>query len=544
VEADVVVRHCTLTVRGRGGWGWGTDSSVYLAAALPAIEQTLERVLRECDLDPDADVRIEEPIRLSWSRDCTLPDELRQALVTQIRRQAESAGATQVLHTATATSAAADTNAADPPAVPPGFTAVEGARALASLLAAWSQSGRMQEIVASWPAAVVRIWLEAVRTMADGADAADLEAPAVAAIAQLALAEERWPEEQIRAEDRLLVLVAALVAAAGSRPLGRSAFEAAARLTHVAADARELPAAPSPERLADLSRGPDREEAEAEKPTRLAGTPVLGAHRRLVPGLPFLVTVQLSRIGYLDALVAAAEAVGVPTAAQVVAAGIAGKVLPPPERGWRRQLPETDAVAGVAGFAPDDIDSAAYASRGQLELTVPPLQSALISLYAAGRSGADEVVVTNTSDGAICGEADGALPIVWLLDIGDLDPVLDQLGRPPLRQADVFEPLARELACRSAFPHLNVPGAERHAGAVVGAALGSIAQELWGTEMPNAPLLALERLADLEVELRFDQVLAIAIPRGQRWLDLGRAGLLDHWAIPWAAGEHWELVSW
>jgi hypothetical protein len=529
VDADVVVRHCTLTVRGRGGWGWGTDSSVYLAAALPAIEQALERVLRECDLDPDADVRIDEPVRLFWRRDGTLPDELRQVLVTQIRRRAESVGEAHALPTSTATSAAADSDVADPSAVPPANTAVDRARAVASLLAAWSQSGRMQEIVASWPYAVVEIWLEAVRTMADGAEGADLEAPDVAAIAQVVLAEERWLGERTRAEDRLLVLLAALVAAAGSRPLGRKMFEAAAILTHAA----------------DLPPGPNREEAEADKPIRLPGTPGIGTHRRVVvPGLPFLVTVQLSRIGYLDALVAVAEAVGEPAAAQVVVAGIAGKVLPPPEQGWRRRQPETDAVAGVAGLDPDDIDSAAYALRGEFELMVSPLQSALISLYAAGRSGATEVVVTDTSDGAICGEADGALPIVWLSDIGELDLVLDQLGGPPLRQADMFAPLARELAGRSGFPHLDVPGLERHAGAAVGAALGSIAQELWGTEMPNAPLLALERLADLEVELRFDEVLTVAIPRGQRWLDLGRAGLLDHWAIPWATEDHWELVSW
>ena len=48
MPADVLVRHCTLTVRGRGGWGWGTDCTSYLAAAIPAIEQALERVLPDC----------------------------------------------------------------------------------------------------------------------------------------------------------------------------------------------------------------------------------------------------------------------------------------------------------------------------------------------------------------------------------------------------------------------------------------------------------------------------------------------------------------
>jgi hypothetical protein len=228
----------------------------------------------------------------------------------------------------------------------------------------------------------------------------------------------------------------------------------------------------------------------------------------------------------------------------VIAAGVAGKVLAPPERGWRRSRAEAEAVAVASGVPPGEADSIAHALQTDAELMIPPLESALAALYAAGRSAADEVVVTATADGVVCGEAEGALPIAWLADLGALDPLLDQLGRPPLRHTDLFAPLAHELAARSACPHLEVPSLERHAGAVAGTALGSIAQELWGTGVANAPLLALERFANLEVELRPGDVLAVAIPRGQRWLDLSRAGLLDRWEIPWARGGCWELVSW
>ena len=60
--ADVVVRRCILTIRGRGGWGWGTDCSRYLAAVVPSIEQALVRVLRDCEFDPAVDVWVEEPM--------------------------------------------------------------------------------------------------------------------------------------------------------------------------------------------------------------------------------------------------------------------------------------------------------------------------------------------------------------------------------------------------------------------------------------------------------------------------------------------------
>jgi hypothetical protein len=53
------------------------------------------------------------------------------------------------------------------------------------------------------------------------------------------------------------------------------------------------------------------------------------------------------------------------------------------------------------------------------------------------------------------------------------------------------------------------------------------------------------RLADLEVQLRTGRAgLAIAVPSGQRSLDLGRVGLLDRWVIPWSPAGCWELVTW
>jgi len=544
MPSDVVVRHCTLTVQGQGGWGWGTDCSGYLAAAIPAIEQALERVLGECDLDPGIDVRIEQPLRLSWQRDGTVPDEIRQALADAIRLGAEHAGAVAEPASDGNTVPQDETSSALPATLHTAGHDQRAESAVTELLATWSQSGRLRQIVASWPDTVVAQWLESVRTAGGGAEAAEIGAAAASAVAELVLAEEQWPAEQTREGDRLLVLVGALVAAGGVRPIGPTTLEHAARLAHSVAsrgdqaDATHRSPSPASARNTDSARtGPET--------ARPVATHAPGLSRRIsAPGLPFLIMVQLGRIGYLQALAAVAEATGTPGVPQVIAAGLAGKVLPPAERGWRRRPLESEAVAAASGLAIADIDSAAHALWGQARLMLSPLQSALIALYAEGRSAADEVVVTSTPTGVVCGEAEGALPVAWLPDLQGLDAVLEQLGRPPLRHADLFEPLARELDERSAFPHLDVPDLERQLGAVVGTALGSLAQELWGADVPNAPLMALDRLADLEVELRLDDVLAVAIPRGQRWLDLGRAGLLDRWGIPWAQGGYWELVSW
>jgi hypothetical protein len=543
VAPDVVVRRCTLTVRGRGGWGWGTDPERYLALALPAIEQALDRVLGECDLGPDADLHLAEPVRLAWGRDGRLTDEAREALVERIRRAAEAARPAPPAAGQAPAGPATEPESEPEPAPPADADSAGGVTAVPRLLAEWSRSGRLPRIVAAWPAAVARRWLTTAATAATDPDAVELAEPAVAAIADMVLAPAALPAPDARAVDRLLVLIGALAAAAGDRPIGPATLDrAAARAGGVrsppAGDAGRPAAPPAP------AAGAEDTAAGGAAPGRPPPRPPRPSPRRAVPGLPFLVLVQLGRIGYLDAVWAAAAAAGDPRLARLAAAGLAGKVLPPPARGWRRRGPEDEAVALVAGLAAGEADPLAHAAAGQAELLLPPLQSALVALYAAGHSSGDEVVVSATSHGVVCGEAAGTLPIAWLPDGADPAPVLDQLGRPPSRWGGLFAPLAAELATRLAFPHADLPGLERHLGAAAGTALGSLAQELWGTGTADAPLLALDRLEDLEVEARPGRVLEVAVPRGQRWLDLRRAGLLDRWAVPWAAAGHWELVTW
>ena len=111
-----------------------------------------------------------------------------------------------------------------------------------------------------------------------------------------------------------------------------------------------------------------------------------------------------------------------------------------------------------------------------------------------------------------------------------------------MREGDALAPLVGLLRPRRGIPGLDAPTLERQLGAIVGTAIGSLGQELWGEEA-DVPL-AFERLRDLDAQVVVGDRVMIGVPRGQRWLDLRRAGLLDAWPIPWAPGGVWELVTW
>jgi hypothetical protein len=113
-----------------------------------------------------------------------------------------------------------------------------------------------------------------------------------------------------------------------------------------------------------------------------------------------------------------------------------------------------------------------------------------------------------------------------------------------VRRGDGFGPLARTLHERRSVP--GAPALERHLGAAAGTALGLLARTLWGTDgAATSPVLALERLGDLEALVRCESDgLVVALPRGQRWLDLQRGGLLELFTIPWLGGGRLEIGTW
>jgi hypothetical protein len=334
----------------------------------------------------------------------------------------------------------------------------------------------------------------------------------------------------------VLILLAAIIATLGDR-LPDAGTQALA-WERVAAGG-EAPAAARPAALASRSAATER--AEAPAATRPEAPPLPD----VVPALPLLVLAQLAQIGFVDAMVAAAAATGVPGGAGALGAAVAGKVLPPPGHGWSREPAEAAAVAYASGGSATDVDEELAALAAHDAALAAPLASALQAAYAESRSANDPLLVWTGEPGTLCGEEEGLLPAAWVADEGELRAALDALGRPPVRHGVGFAALAHDLHGRRALPRQDAPALERALGAAAGTALGLIGLHLSALSGAPTPLLALERLADLEGRVEAGPAgLVLSVPRGQRWLDLGRARLLELFHVPWLPGGRLEVGSW
>ena len=196
----------------------------------------------------------------------------------------------------------------------------------------------------------------------------------------------------------------------------------------------------------------------------------------------------------------------------------------------------------ASGLERDEVDVCLTELAAAADVVAPAWRAALVDLYVEGRPSDADAYVTTFGEERICGEEAGLLPIAWIEGDAELQAVLAQLGQPLVREGDALAPLIDLLRPRRGLPGLDAPVLERHLGAIVGTAIGSLGQELWGEEA-DVPL-AFERLRDLEAQVVVGDRVTIGVPRGQRWLDLRRAGLLEAWPIPWAPGGLWELVTW
>lgn len=541
MAADVRVRLCTLTIRRRDGWSWGPGPEPHIRAALAGVEAAVEAAISEAGIDPGADFRLEDPVQLEVGSDGAVTSASRAALVERLRAEAAPAAATDVVALEGAGIAVRPEEPAAALVLADADAPLEAAAgALARTLGRWSRAGQMARIVGGWPATLVRSWVDAIADVArrpgvaGDRGLASLSPDPVALIAEGVLARPSGHSGR-EASDRLLILLAAITATLGDR-LPDAATQALA-WERVAAGAEPLPAPARPAPLPAPS---------ADRPARRAAMPAEAPPLPdVVPALPLLVLAQLARIGYVDAMVAAAAAAGIPDGAGALGAALAGKVLPPPGHGWSREPAEVAAVALASGGPAETVaDRLAELAQREREVAAP-LASALQATYAESRSANDAVLVFRGELGIVCGEEEGLLPAAWLAGESELRAALDALGRPPVRQSRAFAPLARELHERRAIPRADAPALERVLGAAAGTALGLIGRHLSGLGAPSTPLLALERLEDLEARAHAGaDGLVASIPRGQRWLDLNRAHLLELFPVPWLPAGRLELASW
>ena len=542
---DVTVRWCTVRVRRRGGWAWG-DPESYLVPVREAIERALGQVAADAGIPPDTDVVLTEPVTLHVAPDGRVRLGDTRALTDLVRAAAGDAPVDPGASVASVAPVAAVAVPDDPGHAQAGALPRAGVRGprtpvgdlLAAALAAWSRAGRLDVVVSGWTPVARASWLRALRQAVAAGTGLPVDERSVARVAEVVLS----PPGRAAGgspEVRALVLAGAVIAAHGGRLPDREALDAVLRVAGTRATdgaASATPGtAPAATAVAELAAG------QPSPSTSPAGaTPRSGAV--VVPALPFLVIVQLGRLGYLEGAATALAVSGLGQPDAILAAMLAGKVLAPPAHGWLRSPAERDAVRFASGLEDDDVEAAVAAWEQSSPDSLAPLVSVLVGLYAADRSRFAEVAVTRTPDhGTVVGEPDG-LPMGWTSAPEELAAVLAQLGDPPVAESERFAGLVERLAPRRALLGTTAEVLERHLAAAVGTGLGSLAQDLWGAS--TDPVTALDRLGDLEARVEVADALTIGIPRGQRWLDLKRAGLVDAWPVAWAPGGRWELVTW
>jgi hypothetical protein len=163
--------------------------------------------------------------------------------------------------------------------------------------------------------------------------------------------------------------------------------------------------------------------------------------------LPFLLLGPLSHIGYLDSVAAIFQAAGLTAHLPAFASALAYKVLPPPERGWRRSDGSRRAAAAFAGLE-EPLPEAELNGLHRLLAAHLGLPSAtLAQSLIAGHTPGTPVVLAPAGDGFLLAEATGVFPISWSGQLDELLPALRALSGETVYvpRAGAGPPLLRSL---------------------------------------------------------------------------------------------------
>lgn len=549
MTGDVRIGRCSVRIRRRGGWSWGPDPQALVGQALAAVEAAVLQAMESRDVPADRDVVVPGPLAVRLHGDLRAQPDAVTAIAEAITRAVNGSGmAGQDTGGGTPTVAAPS----EPPAPASAPTARRVTAPLLTLvLARWLRTGRLATLLAGWSDASVAAWARAVGEEAPQDDAVTVTPDAVARMASAIFDDGGSVAAARDAPRAYLLLVAAVAAAHDDRPPGRATQAALHREVEHRHGARPAPIMTlSSEPAGDRAPVPSPDDAVAV-PRRRAAPPA--PVPQVLPALPLLVVAQLARLDYLDVAAAALGAAGLHEHPGVLGAALAAKVLPPPERGWRRHPAEHGAMAVAAG-SPSIVAPDAFADLARLAgVVLDPLRSALETAYALGRAAGEPVTVVPAGGAHLVTEAAGGLPIAWPADPAELTALLALLGNPSTDTSGAAdaEALAAALQARSS---LRPPGAptspheaalERHLGVAAGTALGLLAADLWGEREDTTPLLALERLTGLESHVTVsDRDVVVRLPLGQRWLDLRRGGALRDAQVPWLPGRTLRFTSW
>lgn len=591
--ADVTIRRCIFRVVRRRGWSWGREPRQLVndvVRALPALlAAELQRLLpEEAEGEIAAplriDVRIGLPALRSWARG--VANEIESAALVEpggTFEAAQSEGSREIaaalrrgLSGAHLTDRIEVTRSVRTSPDGAGMEPDPQARAttILNVLVTWHSAGHLEPLLWSLSEAAVQAWHRVLLGRRPGPvrEADETIPPDAVALLDACSPRARGATSLERARLRLLV-TARLAAEAGAQPTDRAVRDAIdeAIANPVEEEPQSIPA--------PVKSIQSRTNVRAD----------VGYETRVASALPFLLLGPLHRTGWIDLAEATFAGAELEAALPALAAALATKVLPEPERGWRRTPDTVRAAATFAGDAmprPDeDIVSVAR--------TAAPLMPALNAIVRRslidGRRPGDPLLVCAVDDVRLIVDPSG----VFLLSGEDSHETLAAHLREantavfvPEEDADVrmlraldaaqvtFVTPARpvrgerwtavpatraprlysnhrvsrlvapraEAAARArdiwqAFARRPLPGRpqdpalDRAVSLAAALALGTIAWELWRSRESTDPVLALERFGDLDASVRFEHhQVRVRVPIGKRFRDLKDAGLLA--AVP------------
>lgn len=620
----VTIRRCVLRVRRHGGWSWGPDPDGLLNAATQALPQLIAKHVGEVtNRRATGTHRIVTPLRL---RVTTTLEQL-AALAAAARlgedMTAVAAGIAnelersldQVLEDVLADTdvlASGSAASADAPEIAKSEVTVRhsSADATLALLARWSRAQVILEVLASAPPDVATAWLAQIQAkVGSSADA-------------LRDDEQQLVELTTALHSQLVDIhgsvFAALVAigavAAMSKPAAWHRAAAIALTTlHALASTRpgEEGSTPVSSRTTGMTPGrhphPDATPSVASSSPRILPLPGDVVVPRPAPvatcALPFLAMVSLSRCGWLAAVGAILDAADAVPVGPALAAGIAYKLVTPPELGWRRRPEHRAAARALAGRDVDDAELHDVLDRlaSIADVLIAPLTAELRQGHRRGAplllttDGEGYALVDTEGTFLISTSPDVRVAIAAARDLGDVvlvpaaiatAQILDRIESanlvfvtdgPPQRHqpwrpvpgvrlwtndggmverhrmlvdvlADAEQLAAESLDALRARPALLRGGANAldriatHASAL---ALGDLAWNLFRRRESPSPFLALERFATLDATVESDDDrIEVRIPLGRRHSDLLAHGYLTAVAdVPWLDGRVLHIMG-
>ena len=583
----VEVRSCTVRVVRRDGWSWGPDPRQLLDGVLAAIPALIADALASAvptgvHGEVTRPVQVRVPISSaqlqafsrgglaarSGSSGSAMRSALEPVLAAALRAELDR---TDVLHAPF-----------EPDAIAAAPRQSAGSSVL-GLLLRWHGEGVLADLLSRLPGPVLLSWHDALMHWPASSVTAPDAAGVSAALADLSAGLASGPVSDLegwwRARLAAMTVIAAATGAATGHPVVLTALDdrfgprplPATSAPTLDAVSAAPPAPPtSPGHAAARHTDPESVEIPASSHSRSrSGTGRTGT-RQVGAALPFLILVQLSRIGWLDALAAGVGAAGLTQSWPSLAAALAFTVTDEPQEGWRRSRQDLATARAFAGLAEPFAETALPDAA---RLLAPPLDAVLGHCLTAGHRIQDPLLLVpaGADDGLVLFDGGGLFPIAWADDLAGLTPWLEAcpgsrlLTHPaigPISWAGHdSEPEEREppdptrvdraglvltgLRCRRAFPTGNQPALERSFTLAAGAALASIAWMLWGANDLADPLLALERLASLDAVVDGDaERVRVVLPLGARYFALQQQGLLGEVPlVPWLGGRSVEIAG-